>query len=54
VGDWNDAEGFYAAVPCNKGLAIINQANVIKVCRTTKSAINFIHRHRKRLKKNEL
>ena len=50
VGDWDDPIGFYAAVPCNKGLAVVNQANVIKICRTTKSARNFISKHKKRKK----
>lgn len=50
VGDWDDPIGFYAAVPCNKGLAVVNQANVIKICRTTKSARNFISKHKKRRK----
>ena len=50
VGDWNDPVGFYAAVPCNKGLAIVNQANVIKICRTTSSAQKYIEKHLKRKK----
>tara|TARA_B100000519_G_C13945979_1_gene298422 strand:- start:238 stop:459 length:222 start_codon:yes stop_codon:yes gene_type:complete len=50
VGDWNDAEGFYAAVPCRKGLAVINQANVLKICRTTQSAMKYIEKHQKRRK----
>lgn len=51
VGDWNDPIGFYAAVPCNKGLAIVNQAEVIKVCRNTQSARNYITKHQKMMKK---
>ena len=50
VGDWNDAVGFYACVPCNKGLAIVNQGIVIKICRTTSSARNYISKHQKRRK----
>ena len=51
VGDWDDAKTFYAAVPCNKGLAIVHQANVIKICRTAQSARNFISKHQKMRKK---
>ena len=50
VGDWNDAESFYAAVPCNKGLAVVHQATVLKVCRTSQSARNFITKHQKQMK----
>jgi len=50
VGDWDDPIGFYAAVPCNKGLAVVNQAEVIKVCRTTQSARNYITKHMKMTK----
>lgn len=50
VGDWDDAESFYAAVPYNNGLAIVNQGNVIKVCRNTSSARKFINKHQKRRK----
>tara|TARA_B000000565_G_scaffold183859_1_gene139701 strand:- start:264 stop:497 length:234 start_codon:yes stop_codon:yes gene_type:complete len=49
VGDWDDAKTFYAAVLTAKDqLAIVHQANVIKVCRTEQSARNFIDRHRKK------
>ncbi len=51
VGDWNDAETFYAAVPTNKNtLAILHKANVIKICRTTQSAMRYIEKHQKRRK----
>ena len=50
VGDWDDAVSFYAAVPCNKGLAVVNQGNVIKICRTTSSARKYIEKHQKRKK----
>jgi len=52
VGDWNDAETFYAAVPINGNkLAIVHQANIIKICRNTQSARNFIAKHQKKRKK---
>tara|TARA_B100001559_G_scaffold267376_1_gene234159 strand:- start:4103 stop:4363 length:261 start_codon:yes stop_codon:yes gene_type:complete len=52
VGDWDDAKTFYAAVPINGNkLAIIHQANVIKICRTAQSARNFISKHQKMRKK---
>ena len=44
VGNWNDINSFYAAVPCGNGLAIIHQAKMIKKCRNTISARNFIDR----------
>jgi len=51
VGSWEDADTFYAAVPINNNkLAIVHQANVIKICRTTQSARNFISKHQKRRK----
>ena len=50
VGDWDDAVGFYAAVPCHKGLAIVNQGIVIKICRTASSARKYIEKHQKRRK----
>jgi hypothetical protein len=50
IGDWNDSKGFYAAVPCHKGLAIVNQGNVIKICRNTSSARKYIEKHQKRRK----
>tara|TARA_A100001201_G_C4032815_1_gene184203 strand:- start:148 stop:378 length:231 start_codon:yes stop_codon:yes gene_type:complete len=53
VGDWNDAKTFYAAVPFGKNkLAIVHRANVIKVCRNTQSAINFIDKHKRSRKKS--
>ena len=49
MGKWNDLKGFYAAVPTQKNkLAIVHQANVIKVCRNEQSARNFIEKHKKR------
>lgn len=49
VGKWDDAKTFYAAVPINENkLAIIHQANMIKVCRNEQSARNFIEKHRKK------
>lgn len=49
VGKWDDLKGFYAAVPTHKNkLAIVHQANVIKVCRNEQSARNFIEKHKKR------
>tara|TARA_B100000519_G_C14105708_1_gene373268 strand:+ start:151 stop:375 length:225 start_codon:yes stop_codon:yes gene_type:complete len=51
VGDWDDAKTFYAAVPINGNkLAVVHQANVIKICRTAQSARNFISKHKKRRK----
>ena len=52
VGDWDDAQLFYAAVPIkgNK-LAIVHQANIIKICRTAQSARNYITKHQKMRKK---
>ena len=50
VGDWDDAVGFYAAVPCHKGLAVVNQGIVIKICRTASSARKYIEKHQKRRK----
>mgnify|MGYP007096786898 CR=1 FL=1 len=47
VGDWNDAKKFYAAVPFGNKLAILHQADIIKICQTEKSARNFIENHRK-------
>ena len=47
VGKWDDAKTFYAAVPTQKNkLAIVHQANVIKVCRNEQSARNFIEKHK--------
>ena len=41
----------YAAVPIGGSdtqLAVVHQANVLKVCRNRQSALNFIDRHRKK------
>tara|TARA_A100001201_G_scaffold80643_1_gene72059 strand:- start:312 stop:554 length:243 start_codon:yes stop_codon:yes gene_type:complete len=49
VGKYDDPM-MYAAVPIagsSTKLAIVHQANVLKVCRNRQSAINFIERHRK-------
>ena len=49
VGKYDDPL-MYAAVPIagsNTKLAVVHQANVLKVCRNRQSAINFIERHRK-------
>ena len=49
VGKYDDPM-MYAAVPIagsNTKLAVVHQANVLKVCRNRQSAINFIERHRK-------
>jgi len=49
VGKYDDPL-MYAAVPIlgsNTKLAVVHQANVLKVCRNRQSAINFIKRHRK-------
>jgi len=49
VGKYDDPL-MYAAVPIagsNTKLAVIHQANVLKVCRNRQSAVNFIERHRK-------
>jgi len=52
VGDWDNADLFYAAVPINGNkLAIVHQANVIKICRTAQSARNYITKHQKMRKK---
>ena len=52
VGDWDNADLFYAAVPINGNkLAIVHQANIIKICRTTQSARNYITKHQKMRKK---
>ena len=31
IGDWDDINGFYAAVPCGKGLMVIHQGNNLKM-----------------------
>jgi len=49
VGKYDDPL-MYAAVPIagsNTKLAVVHQANVLKVCRNRQSAVNFIERHRK-------
>ena len=49
VGKYDDPL-MYAAVPIagsNTKLAVVHQANVLKVCRNRQSAINFIERHSK-------
>ena len=49
VGKYDDPM-MYAAVPiCGSTtqLAVVHQANVLKVCRNRQSALNFIERHRK-------
>ena len=49
VGKYDDPM-MYAAIPIggsNAKLAIVHQANVLKVCRNRQSAINFIKRHSK-------
>ena len=52
IGDVTDAQSFYAAVPINGNkLAIVYCANVIKICKTTQSARNYITKHQKKRKK---
>jgi hypothetical protein len=54
VGNYDDPM-MYAAVPISNSttkLAIVHQANVLKVCRNRQSAINFIDKH-KRSRKNK-
>ena len=49
VGKYDDPM-MYAAVPVGGSttqLAVVHQANVLKVCRNRQSALNFIERHRK-------
>ena len=51
IGNVTDAQSFYACVPVNGNkLAIVHQANVIKVCRNTQSARNYITKHQKKRK----
>ena len=53
VGKYDDPM-MYAAVPIagsTTKLAIVHQANVLKVCRNRQSAITFIDKHKKRRKK---
>ena len=54
VGKYDDPM-MYAAVPISNSttkLAVVHQANVIKVCRNRQSAINFIDKHRRSRKKS--
>ena len=49
VGKYDDPL-MYAAVPIagsNTKLAVIHQANVLKVCRNRQSAVNFVNKHSK-------
>ena len=32
VGDWNDINSFYAAVPCGNALMVIHQGKQLKKC----------------------
>ena len=50
VGSWEDADTFYAAIPCGNMIAIVHKCQIIKKCRTTQSARNFISKHQKRRK----
>lgn len=53
VGKYDDPM-MYAAIPVcgsNTKLAIVHQANVLKVCRNRQSAISFIDKHKRRRKK---
>ena len=50
VGKYDDPM-MYAAIPVAGSvtqLAVVHQANVLKVCRNRQSAMNFIDRHRKK------
>lgn len=50
VGKFDDPM-MYAAVPIagsNTKLAVVHQANVLKVCRNRQSAINFIDRYKRK------
>ena len=54
VGKYDDPK-MYAAVPIagsTTKLAVVHQANVLKVCRNRQSAINFIDKHRRSRKKS--
>ena len=51
VGDWNDYENFYAAIPCGKMLAVMHKSKILKQCRTTQSAMKYIEKHQKRKRK---
>jgi|TARA_B100000035_G_scaffold153895_1_gene131045 hypothetical protein len=48
VGDWDDINSFYAAVPCGNGLMVIHQGKQLKKCRNSISARNFIEKCRKK------
>ena len=50
IGKYDDPM-MYAAVPIagsNTKLAVVHQANVLKVCRNRQSAINFIDRYKRK------
>ena len=50
IGKYDDPM-MYAAVPIagsDTKLAVVHQANVLKVCRNRQSAINFIDRHKRK------
>tara|TARA_B100001057_G_scaffold425823_1_gene449525 strand:- start:326 stop:553 length:228 start_codon:yes stop_codon:yes gene_type:complete len=54
VGKYDDPM-MYAAVPIANSttkLAVVHQANVLKVCRNRQSAINFIDKHKRSRKKS--
>ena len=54
VGKYDDPK-MYAAVPIANSttkLAVVLQANVLKVCRNRQSAINFIDKHKRSRKKS--
>tara|TARA_R100001443_G_scaffold15342_1_gene25182 strand:+ start:70 stop:297 length:228 start_codon:yes stop_codon:yes gene_type:complete len=54
VGKYDDPK-MYAAVPIagnTTKLAVVHQANVLKVCRNRQSAINFIDKHKRSRKKS--
>ena len=51
VGDWDDYENFYAAIPCGKMLAVMHKSKILKQCRTTQSAMKYIEKHQKRKRK---
>ena len=51
VGDWDDYENFYAAIPCGKMLAVMHKSQILKQCKTTQSAMKYIEKHQKRRRK---
>jgi hypothetical protein len=54
IGKYDDPM-MYAAVPIagsTTKLAVVHQANVLKVCRNRQSAINFIDKHKRSRKKS--